>query len=164
MLATFLLPLSQTGDGTIRMLNKMKGLAVLLALSVLSFPAAEAAKKRSQWRIEQGEITGEGPAVLWRDPRDIASRDLFYGAGGKEHAPHGTFTFLKEDLDGSSPKFTVEDQDGTKWKVKLGAEARPETAATRLVWAAGYFTNEDYFLPQLRVENLPAQLQRGQDL
>ena len=31
----------------------------------------------------------------------------------------------------------------------------PETAATRLVWAAGYFTDEDYFLPQIHVKGLP---------
>ena len=43
-------------------------------------------------------------------------------------------------------------------------EARPETAASRLLWAAGYFTTVDYFLPELRVENLPARLHRGQEL
>ncbi|MGH9326930.1 MAG: hypothetical protein ACRD2B_09650, partial [Terriglobia bacterium] len=41
-------------------------------------------------------------------------------------------------------------------------EARPETAASRLVWAVGYFANEDYFLPRVRVENLPPHLHRGQ--
>jgi len=94
--------------------------------------------------------------VLWVDPGDIQSRDLFYGPGGKEHAPSGTsFSFVGEDLDGSNPKYDVKDQDGVKWKIKLGAEARPETAATRLVWAAGYFVNEDYFLPDLHVTDLP---------
>ena len=29
----------------------------------------------------------DAPAVLWREPTDIASRDLFYGVGGKDHAP-----------------------------------------------------------------------------
>jgi hypothetical protein len=48
--------------------------------------------------------------------------------------------------------------------VKLGDEARPETVASRLVWAVGYFTNEDYFLPELRVENMPSHLKRGQRL
>jgi hypothetical protein len=49
-----------------------------------------------------------------------------------------------------------------KWKVKLGLEARPETVASRLVWAAGYFTNEDYFLEDLKIHDLPAHLHRGQ--
>ena len=56
----------------------------------------------------------------------------------------------KEDMDGTNPKFSVKDRDGVKWKVKLGVEARPETAASRLVWAAGYYTDEDYFLADFK--------------
>jgi hypothetical protein len=51
-----------------------------------------------------------------------------------------------------------------KWKVKLGEEARPETVASRLVWAVGYFTDEDYFVPDLQVANMPPKLHRGQKL
>jgi hypothetical protein len=105
-----------------------------------------------------------GPAVLWKDPVDLESRDLFYGPGGPRHVPHGTFTFVKEDLDGTNPKFVVRDQDGQKWKVKLGIEARPETVASRIVWAVGYYTNEDYFVSDLRVQGMPAHLHRGQKL
>jgi len=103
-------------------------------------------------------------ATLWRDPTDIASRNLLYGSGGEGHQPRGTFTFIQEDLEGSNPKIDVRDQDGIKWKVKLGAEARPEVAASRLLWAAGYFTNEDYFLGDMQVQGLPPRLHRGQDL
>ena len=67
-------------------------------------------------------------------------------------------------MDGTNPKFEVHDENGVKWKVKLGAEVRPETVASRLVWAVGYSANEDYFLPVLHVENLPAHLRRGQNL
>jgi hypothetical protein len=67
-------------------------------------------------------------------------------------------------MNGTNPKFDVRDENGVKWRVKLGAEARPETVASRLVWAVGYSTNEDYFLPELRVENMPAHLRRGQNL
>ena len=100
------------------------------------------------------------PAVLWREPSDISSRDLFYGPGGKEHAPSGTFTFQSEDMSGTNPKFDVIDQEGVHWRVKLGPEARPETAATRFAWAIGYFANEDYFMPSLHVEKMPS-LKRG---
>src|SRR6185436_4030439 len=72
--------------------------------------------------------------VLWRADPPVSERDLFYGAGGKEHQPHGPFTFQKKDLDASSPKFSVTDRDGVKWKVKLGPEVRSEIAASRLVW------------------------------
>jgi hypothetical protein len=100
---------------------------------------------------------------LWSEPRDIASRDLFYGPGGKAHEPHTTFTFIKEDLEGTNPKFDVRDENGVHWRVKLGPEARPETVATRLLWAVGYFANEDYFLRDLRVENMQP-LKRGKNL
>jgi hypothetical protein len=101
------------------------------------------------------------PAVMWQDPSNIESRDLYYGSGGEKDEPQGSFTFINEDLDGTNPKFVVRDGDGVKWKVKLGEESRPETAASRLLWAVGYFTDEDYFLPAIHVENVPAHLHRG---
>src|SRR5437899_1475522 len=107
--------------------------------------------------------TKMGGAVIWRSPGDIASRNLFYGPGGRAHEPQGTFTFDKEDMSGTNPKFDVVDQDGVKWRVKIGPEAGPETVASRLVWSVGYFANEDYFMPVLHVQNMP-RLRRGRDL
>jgi hypothetical protein len=106
-------------------------------------------------------IQPAGPAVLWRDPTDIATRDLYYGPGGKSHAPaSGGFRFIQEDMHATSPKFEVVAPDGTKWKAKLGHEARPETVASRFLWAAGYFANENYFVPVLQVDGMP-HLHRG---
>jgi hypothetical protein len=106
-----------------------------------------------------------GPEKLWVDPVDIQSRNLFYGPGGKSHQPTGTkFTFVDEDMDGTNPKYNVKAEDGVKWKIKLGAEAKPETVASRLVWAVGYYAQEDYFLPDVHVSDLPAHLHRGQKL
>ncbi len=103
----------------------------------------------------------DAPVVLWSKPADISQQNLIYGQGGEQHQPHGPFTFIDEDMDGTTPKFNVRDADGTKWKAKLGIEAQPETAATRLAWAVGYFTNEDYLLPEFHVQNLPPKLKRG---
>jgi hypothetical protein len=100
------------------------------------------------------------PGGLRQDPGKIETLNLFYGPGGKEHQPSGTFRFVKEDHEGTSPKFEIEDEQGVHWKVKLGEETKSETAATRLLWAAGYFTDEDYFMPELRVGKLP-KLERG---
>ncbi len=112
--------------------------------------------------------SAHGPAVqaalMWSDAPDVEHLDLFNGPGGSQDEPRGVMTYLEEDLNGTNPKFRVRDQDGTKWTVKLGVEAMPETAASRLVWAAGYFTNEDYFLPELKVEGLPPRLKRGTEL
>ena len=99
------------------------------------------------------------PALLWKYPTNISVRNLRYGQGGERHSPHTTvFSFVKEDLSGTNPKFIVTDQSGVKWKIKLGAEAKPEVAASRLVWAVGYFTPEDYYLPELQVTGMPTQL------
>jgi hypothetical protein len=89
---------------------------------------------------------------------------LFYGPGGQKGQPQGQLRFLKEDLDGTNPKFDVRDEVGTKWKVKLGVEAQPETAATRLLWAVGFVANENYFLSDLEIADMPARLHRGQKL
>jgi hypothetical protein len=101
--------------------------------------------------------------VLWHDPGNIRSRNLLFGAGGRENQPQGPFTFVKEDEGGSNPKFVVRDRNGVTWRVKLGVEARPETVASRFVWAVGYFTPEEYFLKTLPLQNKP-HLRRGADL
>src|SRR5665213_348897 len=107
-------------------------------LAVIAGTAAEFAYPRSEPKA--AVVPTDLPAKLWVAPANIGSRDLFFGPGGQQDAPHGTtFKFEKEDLDGTNPKFVVRDQDGVKWKIKLGEEARPETAASRLVWAVGYF-------------------------
>jgi hypothetical protein len=107
---------------------------------------------------------GQSNAILWKDPTDIASRNLYYGPGGEENQPKEPLYFVKEDMKGTNPKFDVRDQAGTKWKVKLGIEARPETVATRLLWAVGFISNENYFLAESKVNDLPARLKRGQKL
>lgn len=100
--------------------------------------------------------------AIWEDPGDIRAKDLFAGPGGSKDRPQGPFKFLKEDKHGQNSKIDVEDSQGQKWRAKLGIEAQPETVASRLLWAVGYFTNENYFYPELTVQDLPAHLHRGQ--
>jgi hypothetical protein len=137
-------------------------LLAFFAALILSLPMVAASNGGKTTRNQSGS-EGEGPAVLWSEPQSIPKRDLFYGPGGKDHVPKGTFTFVAEDMNGSNPKFDVVDEAGVKWTVKLGEEARPETAAARIVWAVGYFANEDYLMPILHVENMP-KLRRGANL
>jgi hypothetical protein len=141
-----------------------KRVKAIWLLAAIVGPSTAIAQKRYVADGATGEITQPVLTELWREPKDIRSENLFYGPGGKEHEPHGPFTFVKEDLDGTNPKYDVRDQDGVKWKIKLGAEARPETAAARFVWAVGYHADEDYFLPEVRVTGLPAHVHRGQKL
>ena len=140
--------------------KNIKRFVLVFTAVAVSLSLAQGGKKRDEIADAKGEITGS-TAVLWREPTDIATRNLFYGPGGKEHEPHGPLTFVDEDLEGSNPKFNVRDAGDVKWKVKMGAEARPETVASRLVWAVGYFANEDYFVQDLPVAEMP-KLHRGQ--
>ncbi len=100
--------------------------------------------------------------ALWRDRGDVPAPDLLNGPGGKSRQPGTNFTFIKENKGGTSPKFEVVDENGVNWKVKLGHEAKSETAATRLVRAAGYHADEDYYCPQIRVRGMKP-ISRGQE-
>src|SRR5689334_6680972 len=99
--------------------------------------------------------------TLWHEPGKIESLDLYGGQGGKNKAPTEPFTFLEEDTGGTNPKFDVRDARGKKWRVKLGEEVRPEVVASRLLWAMGYFVNDDYVLEATEIPGI--QLSRGDD-
>ncbi len=135
---------------------------MIMLLAVVSLGSQLLAQTQHKFPKEKPAL-GSVPAVLWREPTDIKTRDLYWGPGGQEHAPKGNLTFIQEKLNGTSPKFDVRDENGVLWGVKFGVEAKPETAATRLVWAVGYFTNEDYYVADLPAKGLP-QLSRGEDL
>jgi hypothetical protein len=98
----------------------------------------------------QVEITPDKPGAaieLWQEPADITSRDLFHGAGGKEHAPPGSsFTFVAEDTTGYSPGFDVKDDRGIEWSVKTGPEAQTEVVASRILWAIGFHQPPTYYV------------------
>jgi hypothetical protein len=105
-----------------------------------------------------------GHAVLWTDPGDIHSRNLYWGRAEEKHQPQPPFEFESEDRHGTYPKFDVRDASGTKWRAKLGIESQPEVVATRLMWAVGYYVNENYLVPQFHVDKLPPNLHRGKKL
>jgi hypothetical protein len=114
------------------------------------------AKKDNDKPIDQASIHN---ASLWRDPGNIADKDMFYGQGGKDGQPIAPFKFIDEDTNGTNPKFDVDDANGRKWRVKLGEEARPEVVASRLLWAVGYYVNDDYLLHVATIDGL--DIKRG---
>jgi hypothetical protein len=92
--------------------------------------------------------------VLWQTPGDITAKDMFYGQGGEQRQPQPPFTFLREDRQGTNPKFDCRDANHKTWRVKLGQEARPEVVASRLLWAVGYFADDDYVVPRAQIRGL----------
>lgn len=99
---------------------------------------------------------------IWHDPGNIAALNLFYGQGGQKGAPQAPFVFESEDHSGTNPKFDVRDAAGKKWRVKLGEEVRPEVVASRLLWATGFYVNDDYVLTSAEVQGL--HISRGANL
>jgi hypothetical protein len=147
------------------MLKRVHSVTLPVALlAALTAPSSGVSAKTGKSNSAKATSEQTDSAVIWREPSDIAARNLLWGPGGEADQPHGPFKFVEEDLNGTSPKYVVRDRDDVKWTVKLGMEARPETVASRLVWSVGYFTNEDYFLEHVQIDGIPPHLKRGQKL
>ena len=40
---------------------------------------------------------GSAPAIIWREPVDIKTRNLFYGQGGPDHQPKASSLFSRRN-------------------------------------------------------------------
>jgi hypothetical protein len=121
--------------------------ALLLTLQAVAFAQDKEKKKKEP---------PQGTPVLWKDPGDISSRDLFLGAGGEALKPDiSNVTFIKDEVGGYSAAFRVSDAKGNIWVAKLGKEAQPETAASRFVWAVGYVSEIHYLFPCVHIKGAP---------
>jgi len=121
-------------------------LLILLTASTAGFAQQKAKKPAPQ-----------GTPVLWREPTDIESRDLFNGPGGESMKPNlSRVTFIRDQSAGYSTNYRVRDGSGKIWVAKHRSEAQPETAAVRLVWAVGYMTEINYLVPCVKIEGAPA--------
>ena len=106
----------------------------------------------------QSEIAAKATlAELWRDPGNIAAKDLRWGRGGKALAPsaEAEYQFKGTDTTGYSPGYDVVDPKGRKWDVKTGDEGQPEVMASRLLWAVGYHQPIVYFVPEWKMTGGP---------
>jgi hypothetical protein len=116
-------------------------------LSALIFAIAAPSCSRA---VRKVEVTPGKPAVvaeLWKDPGNIATRDVFHGAGGEALAPtQSEFEFVAEDASGYSPGFDVRDEKGVEWSVKTGPEAQTEVVASRVLWAIGFHQPPTYYV------------------
>ena len=139
--------------------KRFRVISVLTIALILLLPAGLAGQKKAK-KKDKNEPLPEGTAVLWREPTDIASRDLFLGPGGEEMKPDlSKVTFIKEEHTGHSIKYRVQDGQGRVWVLKMSNEAQSETVASRLVWAAGYYTDVTYYVPEVNVEGKGGKLE-----
>jgi hypothetical protein len=127
--------------------SKISSLFLIQVLILSGSAFAHQDKAKDKKRIP------EGTPVLWQQPDDITSRDLFLGAGGEAMKPDlSKVTFIEERKGGYSKKYEVRDGSGRRWIAKLGKEAQSDTAANRLLWAVGYVTEIAYLVPHVIIE------------
>jgi len=136
----------------------MNRLCVALVLLVASVAATSCAGAKRPALQPAPPVPG---AVLWEEPADIATRDLYYGPWGRENAPDpaGTFTLVELKRSGVNPGMTVEDERGREWSVKtsqpggLDSEGPVEVVVSRLLSAVGYRQPPVYHLPSFRLKD-----------
>lgn len=139
-----------------RMSKQLKYYAACAIACLLLFCLFSSSSMAQEEKSKDKSVQPTGTPVLWRDPGDISSRNLLAGPGGEEMRPDtGNLTFLEEDNTGFSYGMRVRDGAGKIWVIKLGKEAQPETAASRLIWAVGYPTEIHYLFPCVRVNGAP---------
>jgi len=98
-------------------------------------------------RVPSGTPGPQELAELWVDPGS-QPRNLLTGVGdsGPQPASDARYDILKRDTTGYSITYHVRDEHGREWSVKIGPEARPEVASSRIVWAVGYHQVPSYFV------------------
>ena len=107
------------------------------------------AQKKARPSISYTAPTGN--AILWH-PVDIPAQDLYGGPGGQDGQPDlRNITFIKRETGGHNKKYRIKDGSGRIWVAKPGTEARPETAAVRLLHGLGYETEINYLVPELTI-------------
>lgn len=101
-------------------------------------------------------------AELWVEPQE--ERDLFWGIGGREHAPDGSavYTFTGRDDSGFSVSYDLLGPDGVEWSAKLGVEAQPEVVVSRILWGLGYHQPPVYHLPSWTLEGESGRERMGE--
>jgi hypothetical protein len=80
-------------------------------------------------------------------------RDLFWGVGGRMHAPapDAIYALKARDDGGFSVSYDVVDPTGLEWSAKIGPEAQTEVVVSRILWGLGYHQPPTYYLPSWRV-------------
>ena len=108
------------------------------------------------WRIHRA---GPRPLLatrhrIWHDIHSEQANDLRYGPGGAAYVPEPPFDFVEELLTGSHPSVSVRDRRRRLWRVKWGAEAKPEAFCVRFAAACGYFAEVTHYVAGGRIDGV----------
>ncbi|HEX8131488.1 MAG TPA: hypothetical protein VF527_20490 [Pyrinomonadaceae bacterium] len=134
--------------------SKFRALMVAFFIIALGLSTTTFAVQKKSQKAKKPMPTGT--PVMWREPTDIATRDLFHGSGGEAGKPDASsLTLIEKVKGGFSEKYRVRDAAGREWVAKVSREAQSETAAVRLLWAVGYVTEVTYLLPTVNIAGTP---------
>src|SRR5712691_4086332 len=95
-------------------IRKLCALAMLLTIAISSFGFAQQDKSKQdkckQDKSKKIEPIPRGTPVLWREPTDIQTRDLYLGQGGEVMKPDlSKVTLIRKEPGGYSTKYRVRD-------------------------------------------------------
>jgi hypothetical protein len=130
--------------------------SALLAVWQLLFPLRVKRSTFCLLLLSPLAVSGDGNAVLWRDPGAVEKLDLAAGPLGLGGAPRPPFVFQQEDGGGSTPKILLQDAARRVWSVKWGREVYGEVFATRLLWGAGFMAEPSYFVRHGTIDSVGA--------
>jgi hypothetical protein len=71
------------------MLSQRVFYALMLALPIFAVISLGSTAQKPKDK----KPSGEGTPVIWRDPGNIAEKDLYWGSGSEDHAPKPPFAF-----------------------------------------------------------------------
>jgi hypothetical protein len=129
-----------------------RSLWVLSASLLLAIGSPFLARQVQETQRDEKAKTPLGTPVVWHEPSDIALRNLYLGPGGEAMKPDlKKVTFIEEKESVGGAKFRVRDGSGREWTVKVGGETQAEVAASRFVWAVGYYTDVSYLVPRVEI-------------
>jgi len=122
-------------------------LLVLISLSISGAFGQKKSGKKKHGRKPQPV----GKPVIWQAV-NIERRNLFDGPGGADMKPDlSKIEFIEREKGGHNKKYRIRDGSGRIWVAKPYTEARPETAATRILWALGYPSEINYLVPVITI-------------
>src|SRR5436853_5760682 len=99
--------------------NSLKRLGLILIGVALLFSASIQGQQSK--KSHPKPIPNDAKPVLWREPTDITSRDLFLGSGGEAMRPDlSKVTFIADETRSYSKKYRVRDGAGNERLGKLG--------------------------------------------
>ena len=136
----------------------LRAVPVVVATAVIAFNVAACggAKRPSV----QPSPAAPG-AVLWQQPADLPTRDVYYGPWGSRRAPDpkAFYTLVERKHSGVNLGMTVVDPQGREWSVKqpypsgLDDEGPVEVTLSRVLSAVGYQQPPVYYLPSFTLKD-----------